>query len=383
MKISVVHSFYRSEMPSGENIVVNLQSEALWNAGHDVQLVAVRTDDLLTRPFYEMSSAIRVATDFGQNPLKQINSFQPDIVHVHNLFPNWTTSWIRQLRVPVVATIHNYRPLCAAGTLTRNGKPCELCPTKGSQNAVFHRCYGNGAVSSIPLAVATRRNSPRRVVSDTDALVFLSQRAKDTYSRLTSLPLRNEIIPNFVSPQSEKTELVSSSLQKNFRGRFWVFSGRLTEEKGLLELLEVWPKSERLVVVGSGPQEAACREKSARKHVDFLGSLSQRETQQIVRSAQGLVFPSRWPEPAAALSYLEALSEGVPSIAIRGNGVSDDISGHQTGVVVQNVEAFPKGLDELTRERAYLSRHAIKRFRARYTTEAWLSDIERLYESLR
>ena len=46
MKISVVHSYYSSATPSGENFMVDSQVAALTEAGHDVQLIALRTDDL-------------------------------------------------------------------------------------------------------------------------------------------------------------------------------------------------------------------------------------------------------------------------------------------------------------------------------------------------
>ena len=48
MRIAVVHSFYRSDSPSGENQVVAQQVELLREAGHDVLLVARSSDELGT-----------------------------------------------------------------------------------------------------------------------------------------------------------------------------------------------------------------------------------------------------------------------------------------------------------------------------------------------
>ena len=61
MRIAVVHSYYSSREPSGENVVVDLQVEALRRAGHDVTLVARRTDDLRTSKAWYVTSAARVA----------------------------------------------------------------------------------------------------------------------------------------------------------------------------------------------------------------------------------------------------------------------------------------------------------------------------------
>ena len=58
-----------------------------------------------------------VATNRGPYPVDEIDRFDPDIVHVHNLFPNFGRSWASRYSSRLVTTIHNYRPLCAAATL--------------------------------------------------------------------------------------------------------------------------------------------------------------------------------------------------------------------------------------------------------------------------
>ncbi len=83
----MVHSFYSSAQPSGENTVVLNEVEALRRAGHEVALFAAHTDELEGEVFYKLRSGMRVATGYGRNPLKAINEFSPDVVHVHNLFP--------------------------------------------------------------------------------------------------------------------------------------------------------------------------------------------------------------------------------------------------------------------------------------------------------
>jgi hypothetical protein len=84
----MVHSFYSSAQPSGENTVVLNEVDALRRAGHEVALFAAHTDELEGEVFYKLRSGMRVATGYGRNPLKAINDFSPDVVHVHNLFPN-------------------------------------------------------------------------------------------------------------------------------------------------------------------------------------------------------------------------------------------------------------------------------------------------------
>ena len=132
MRIAVVHSFYSSRQPSGENIVVDLQVDALRRAGHDVRLVSRSTDELEQSVTYPVRAGLRAATGRGDSPLDELHEFAPDIVHVHNLFPNLGRRWVERLDLPLVTTLHNYRPICPEATLFRDGHSCTLCPDSGS-----------------------------------------------------------------------------------------------------------------------------------------------------------------------------------------------------------------------------------------------------------
>ena len=61
---------------------------------------------------------------------------------------------------------------------------------------------------------------------------------------------RLDTVPNFV-PQPD----VSGAR----RGDDWLFVGRLSRDKGIVELLRQWPEDRRLVVVGTGPQDDEAR----------------------------------------------------------------------------------------------------------------------------
>jgi hypothetical protein len=128
MRIAIVHSFYNSRVPSGENVVVTAQVQALRAAGHDVRLVAQYSDERLQRRRYPAEAAVTVITGLGPDPSAELTAFAPDIVHVHNLFPNFGTRWLERWPGHLVATLHNFRPMCVAGSLSRDGEVCTLCP---------------------------------------------------------------------------------------------------------------------------------------------------------------------------------------------------------------------------------------------------------------
>ena len=81
----------------------------------------------IQRRTYPLEAAATVATGLGPSPIEQLRRFRPDVVHVHNLFPNFGKRWLRTWDGPMVATMHNYRPICPAATLFRDGRVCRDC----------------------------------------------------------------------------------------------------------------------------------------------------------------------------------------------------------------------------------------------------------------
>lgn len=376
MKIAIVHSFYRSG-PSGENLAVQMQANALAEAGHEVQVISRSTDDFINHPWYSLASGLTVATGLGPSPLPEINGFDPDIVHVHNLFPNWGDHWLEKLNKPLVATFHNFRPFCAAGTLNLNGAFCDRCPTQGSFNAVKNSCYGDSHLRSVPLAIATRKRTGNALLERADQLIFLSPLARDTYAKYAgeSISSRSVIVPNFVNPPEP------ASARPDLTPNSWIFVGRLSKEKGVLPLIEHWPTSEKLEIVGDGPQkqeiENAIR---GRANITFSGPLNNFQVLDALRRSKGLVFPSVCLESAPSLVYLEALSIGVPVVALAGNAVAEDIGASNTGVVFDSLERLPEALKEAELSRETLVLEGRERFSARFSVESWIQSISETYE---
>ncbi len=129
-----------------------------------------------------------------------------------------------------------------------------------------------------------------------------------------------------------------------------LFVGRHEPRKGLLDLLKahrILRKSgydERLLVVGSGPQEREARRYVATRGlqaVEFLGRVSDAEKAQLFRTADIYVAPATGRE-SFGIVLLEAMAAGAPIVA-------SDIHGYK-GVVRRGREGLlvpPRDPDEL------------------------------------
>src|SRR4029453_11122177 len=94
-----------------------------------------------------------------------LQEVRPDVVHLHNTFPLISPSVIEACRargVPVVATLHNFRLLCANAQLLRDGRPCDLCVGRIPWRGVAHRCYRDSARATIPIAVGIQVHRSRQ-----------------------------------------------------------------------------------------------------------------------------------------------------------------------------------------------------------------------------
>ncbi|MGX1669811.1 glycosyltransferase [Streptomyces sp. NPDC055400] len=373
MKIAVVHSFYTSATPSGENALVRDQVRALRTAGHEVELFAAHTDELASDPLYPLRAAARVASGRGHNPLARLRAYAPDMVHVHNLFPNFGRSWVRHWDGPLVATLHNYRPLCAAATLYRAGAACTRCPDGEPWAALRYGCYRESRAATLPLAWAGRHGHARDpLLARADRIVVNSRLSERTYLRAGVPAERLVLVPNFVdAPQSAEAP-------GDDNGR-WLVAGRLTAEKGVLELLRQWPAHEPLDVVGDGELLADCRA-AAPASVRFVGHLDRSELCRRMPSYRGLVFPSRWYEVAPCV-HVEALAAGLPVLAFEGSSVAEAVREHGTGLVTQWDKPLAPVLTEAATRFPSLRPRCRQVYAGHYTEPAWITRITEAYEA--
>lgn len=370
MKIAIVHSYYSSRQPSGENTVVDSQAEALRAAGIDVRIIGANTDDLESKPLYKLMTAAGVATGKGRSPRAELESFAPDIVHVHNLFPNWGTAWVDDWSGPLVTTIHNFRPVCAAGTLFRNGSACTLCPDNSSMEAFRHACYRDSRVATLPLALKNLGGvKADRLLARADRVVLLSNRAQDMYVGFGLAKERTAVIPNFVPDKGYSPHTLP--------GNEWVYMGRLAPEKGVERLLAYWPSSENLAIYGDGPLRSKV-ETNTGANVRYMGQIDHDQIPGVLATSRGLVFPSEWAE-GLPLVYAEALASGRPVVAKSGNSAADDVALAESGRVFEEWSDLAPALQYAGRNGQKLGLNARLQYDQVFSRETWVTKTLGLY----
>jgi glycosyltransferase involved in cell wall biosynthesis len=378
--IAFVHSFYGSGSPSGENCAVLAQLEALRRAGHETHLVAAHTDELSRRALYPLRAAITVAAGHGLSPLPTLRRLRPDVVHVHNLFPNFGRRWLARWEGAAVGTLHNYRALCASATFYRQGATCTRCLDGDRWAGLRYGCYRGSRTATLPLAWANRKQAAADpLLNRADRLVVLSGTSRQMYLRAGIPQQRLALVPNFTAepPELSAGRGSGSSPAEETCSR-WVYVGRISEEKGLVELLSRWPADEPLDVIGDGPLAEECRRVSP-PTVRFLGELPHDELRRRLPSQKGLVFPGRCLEGAEPLVYIEALAAGLGVIAFTGSTVGHLVREQGTGMTIGTDEPLRPALLRASEHFPTLRTHCRQAFADRYAESTWTACMEKVY----
>jgi glycosyltransferase involved in cell wall biosynthesis len=371
VKIAIIHSYYANGSSSGENNVVDGQVEVLTKQGHELEIFSSSSFEKESKLLYKVRAGINVVTGQGDDPLPALNKFKPDVVVSHNLFPNIATGWLRKFGDQTYSYKHNYRDLCASGNLYRNGRVCHACVEGSSLQGVINKCYKDSALMSMPITI---RNSMsieyRPELYNPRKFLVLSRSMKETLLNTGIDSSRFEIIPNFISdPYPEGL----SSLPKNDK---WVSSGRLTTEKGFMELVECWPSEFELDIYGDGPLLEALREKTKEKsNISIKGGVSRHELHYLLPSYLGAILPSRWLEPGP-LTVLEYLAAGLPivSVGIWSGAAGLELSNHiETSSSESNAgaAALAVKLAEIESELGMISKQQRKKYLKEFTPKVW------------
>lgn len=313
--ILVVHNRYVSTSPSGENAVVDEEMAQLQASGREVHSY-IRSSDELQGVRSRVSLAVSpiYAHRASRDLADLIDARRPDVLHLHNPFPlisPWVVRVAQSRGVPVVQTVHNYRHVCVAGSLFRDGQVCQDCVGKRvGWPAVVHGCYRGSRVQSVPMVAAQTVHRP--TWRGVDRFLVLTRFMAERLAVLGVDPERLVVRPTATADPGAP----------GAGGSGFVYVGRLTEEKGVRLLVEAWQQSglgreRQLTIVGDGPLAEFCRGAAeTTPGLQVVGRLAADEVDAVIASSRALVAPSLWFEGFPRV-VVEAFSHGTPVIATR------------------------------------------------------------------
>jgi glycosyltransferase involved in cell wall biosynthesis len=274
---------------------------------------------------------------------------------IHNVFPVGSASIYlkaKQLGVPIIQYIHNFRPFSvnghlwvdnqiATGGLSRNYWP-EI--RHGAWRSSRSKTAWLAFVLSLSHALGWWRNVKTWIaISDFMREKFISAgvRAEDIFT-----------LRHFWKPRAHDREVSD--------GAHYLYLGRLTEAKGISVLLDAWQILEqesgkgapRLLIAGEGPMRPAVIARCERMtRVKYLGQLGEDAKASALEAARAVIVPSIWWEPLGLVVY-EAYDYSRPVLAAASGGLPEIVHHGETGLLHArgNAEELAQQVMQLEKE---------------------------------
>lgn len=354
MKFLFIHNYYLHR--AGEDASVCQERDLLASEGHRVVEYSRRSDEIHLNG---IASRLRLGATslWSRDTFRELTALigreRPDVAHIHNTVPLISPSAYyacAEAGVPIVQTLHNYRLLCPAGSLLRNGQVCEECVDHSLFRSVRHACYRGSAAASatVALMLAIQRSvgTWRQTVN---CYIARTEFARSKFIE-SGLPGQKIVVkPCFVDPDPG---------ERHGNGETALFIGRLSPEKGLRTLLKAWTRldgSIPLKIIGDGPLRIELEseiKKNGIQNVKMLGQVPESEKLGELKRARFLILPSEWYE-GLPLTLVEAFACGVPTVVSRLGSMIEIVQDGRTGL-----HFSPGDSDDLARAAEWAWRNA-------------------------
>lgn len=320
----------------------------------------------------------------------RLNKLQPDHYHawiIHNTFPAMSPAvYAAALKqnIPVIHYMHNYRMGCLNGLYYKNGTPCFKCSGGNFTHGILNRCWNDRMDMSVMAAATLFKTRRMGTLSRLSAYIAISNRQRELLIQ-TGIPENKlRIIPHFSTGNHQPLQ----TLGKNI-----LFIGRLSPEKGVLNLLKAWKKAgitdRSLIIVGDGPERATLESyitRHALSGVRMMGFIPAAQHQTIRQECGLTIIPSVW-EETFGLAVLESWEQGMPVLVTPCGGLPELVTHHRDGWVAQGTspEALCSMLQTaLAAEEQWseMGQEGLHKTRTTYSLGPWREKMQQLFTDL-
>lgn len=320
---------------------------------------------------------------------KALDEFKPDIVHVNNFQRQLTASVIdaaKERNIPVVFTAHDVQAICPAILMMDpNRNICEECMGGKYINCIKKKCIKNSMLKSVLGAIEGSYYRNTKVY--TDKIDFVLPPSEFYMNKLIKDGIPKDkitYIHNFID--------VDAFDVKTEDDGYALYFGRLSREKGIINLINAFAKLEKgtLYIAGDGPEkvevEEVIKESKLEKRVKLLGFLNKDEMKETVRKCKFVVVPSIWYENCP-YSVIETLCIGKPVIGANIGGIPELVKDNENGFIykyddVNELAEKMKVLFEDDKLVKKFSKQAKEIAKEKYSKENYYKKIMKIYNKV-
>ncbi len=187
---------------------------------------------------------------------------------------------------------------------------------------------------------------------------------------------------NFVANIYNGIDTNLLKFNKNPKGNYLAFLGRMSPEKGVLQAIEIAKKAKiplkmaaKIDTVDKLYFETKIKPKINGKNIQYLGEISQKEKVMFLQNALCLLAPIQWEEPFG-LYIIEAMSCGTPVIIFNRGSAKEVVKDKITGFIVNNVKEATLALKKINKIKREDCRKWVEE---NFTKEKMVENYEKVY----
>jgi glycosyltransferase involved in cell wall biosynthesis len=268
--------------------------------------------------------------------LEHHRRWKPDAWLMGNVYPVGSLGVYRaalQESVPVIHFVHNFRPFSVNGTLWVGGGLCDAGLRRNFWPEIWHRSWRNSLLQTAAIAAVLSAFHHLRLGRSVSAWVTVSEFLRGKFIEAGLPPERVHTLHPFWMARPDIPVASESD--------YYLFVGRLIEEKGVHVLLEAWARiyeqrgvsGPKLRIAGRGPLASAV-EQAALKNplVKGLGFVREEDKARLIVESRGLLAPSIWWEALGIVTY-EAYEFARPMLGARTGGITETVQHGITGLL--------------------------------------------------
>lgn len=313
-----------------------------------------------------------------------IKETKPDIAHAHLVYHQLPPSLLEVLKrnnVPVVMTIHDWKPICPNYLLYTEGRPCARCKDKKYYHCLQYKCVEDSYAKSFLASMESYFHHAKRYYEDcVDMYVAPSRFVKEMFLSFGWKESKIKVLPHFLPDSFSRVSVPPANpVLASF-----AYIGRLSKEKGADRLVKYWAKkrvNHQLDVYGSGPLEndlARFLEKNKIQNIRLMGRAARESINFSKYTA--IIIPSEFYE-TFGLVAIESWARGVPIIARDSGGLAELMESSKAGLAFDwENDSLAKALDEIRDER--FRQNAVSYMRSSHRPDDYYEKIMSVYRQI-
>lgn len=300
-----------------------------------------------------------------------LKEFQPDIVHIHNIYHQISPSILfplKQSGATIVMTVHDY---------------ALISPDKDTYYDHIGQHYWKflfvkkySLIKRLLLILKMYFERFSGVYCKTvDVFIAPSRLVRQTLIRSGVDAHKIVVIPHFIALQSTT---LSITAEKKRQRPYALYFGSISEEKGVTDLVHIFDQLQKPLVIAGSLESGLVLPQS--DWVEYVGQQSRDELEKLIVRASCVVSASRLPETFGLIA-LETLSFGKPFFGLNRGALSEIIINNQNGFLVEDTMRLQKMLAEffeglLLFDGNSIKKNAYEKYSSQYYLQTFFETIE-------